>query len=103
MKYFIILIILFSSCTQYTAVTSLKPEYTLTLNNSIIGVDLYELDNQVFVKNISEYLIIEFNYNINDNIIIIYDVLVPNKEMFLSNWDINNCDVDIIINSVRFY
>lgn len=101
--FIILVIIIFFSCTQYTAVTPPKPEYILTLENNVIGVYLYEKSNQIFIQNESANLIIEIDYNINNDNIIIYDILVPNKEMFLLNWNIHSYDLTVYINNVKFY
>ena len=81
-KIFIILLFtLLISCKQYTAVTPEKPIHILTLENNIIGTELFESNYQVFIKNISNQLIIEIDYNNNNDTIIIYDDLVPNEKL----------------------
>ncbi len=102
-KIFILFLILVS-CTQYTAVTPPKPEYTLTLDNSINELNLYENNGQVFIENIGSQLIIELDYNINLNNMIIYDILVPNEKLYLYTFMERPIeDVIIKINRVEYY
>jgi len=103
-KYIIILLILLSSCTQYTAVTSIKSEYSLILNNNILNIDLYEIGRDVYLKNTGNQLIVEIDYNINDENMIIYNVLVPNQKVFIYTWPGKmNYDVIITLNAVGLY
>ena len=96
-----ILLLTLFSCTQYTATTAPELDYTLTLENAVVGISLYEIDRQVFIKNDSSNLAIEIDYNINDSNIIVYDAIVPNEEIFIYNW--YKGFIDITINNVRFY
>ena len=100
-KISILLLILLSACTQYTAITPIKPEYILTLNNNINGIDLYEDNNKIFINNISSQLIIEIDYSVNTDNIKIYDILVPNEKLFIYTW--GEYDTIITINDVIFY
>ncbi len=100
--YFLIIIIfLLMACKQYPAVTPPKPEYSLILDNNINGINLYEINKQIFISNISTQLIIELDYSINNDNIILYDILVPNENIIIYNWITG--DIKIIINNVEFY
>ncbi len=96
---FLILITLFS-CTQYTAITPIR-EYNVVLENSIVGVDLFQLGEEIYIKNVSSQLIIKLDYIINGNNIIIHDSIVPEERIFIVNAERKN--IDIIINDVIFY
>ena len=100
----ILIILVISSCTQYTAVTHSKPDYILILENNITDINLYENNRQVFIGNIGDQLIIELDYNVNLNNIIIYDILPPNDVLYLYTFmETSTKDITITINSVEFY
>ena len=100
----LVLFVMVLSCTQYTAITPPRPDYILTLENNIIDINLYENNRQVFIENIGSQLIIELNYNVNSNNIIIYDTLVPNEELYLYTFMETSIEnITITINSVEFY
>lgn len=105
MKYIVILFFLFTiSCTQYTAITPTQSEYSLVLDNNIVNIDLYEIERIVYLKNTGNQLIVEIDYNINDENILIYDIIVPNQEIHIYTWiERMNYDVKITLNSVILY
>lgn len=103
-KIIIVFIFIIFSCTQYTAVNPVKPEYDLVLNNNILNIDLYEIKRIVYLKNIGNQLIIEIDYNVGDENIIIYDTIVPGQEVYIYAWpERMNYDVIITLNSIILY
>ena len=99
----LVILMLSISCTQYTATIFEKINGSLILLN-VPNITMYENNRQVFVKNESVQLVIELEYIINGNALIVYDTIVPNEELFIYSWPERiYYDVIISIGNVEFY
>jgi len=97
-KYLIVICILITSCTPYNQ----DIDAVLELNNIYPEIELLELDNDIILRNISNDIIIEINYNWNDYNNIIHDSLVPNEIVVIGKWT-NEINIEVIINNIEVY
>lgn len=77
------------------------------LNNDYTGIDLYYVNNpyatSIIIKNISDKLIIELNYSINDNNFYLIKLLLPKEKFILYSTTKNDLTIVCNIELVIFY
>ena len=101
----ILIIVLFISCT--TPEREIENVSIITLTNNIIEVELTKTlvfsTASIELKNISNKIIIEIDYSLNDNNYTIYDDIVPHEITQLYFTKNDYAVIDCVINNVIFY